>query len=178
MVMIWTLVVTLPFSSSAVQVTLVSPRRYFSGASFVTVTGNRSVASADPMETGVSRAAASTTISFGIFKTGGVVSTTVTFCLYTEELRFSSVAVQMTAVWPSGKSAGAFEMTPVTLKISVAAGVSKRIPVFRPAASTVRSAGFTISGAVVSTTVMVCVLVEMFPLASVAFQVITVLPRE
>ncbi len=88
-----------------------------------------------------------------------------------------SVAIQVTIVVPKGKSEGALLLIDdIPLRSSTSGSPSVTIFPIWPVASCVMSAGTTKFGAVVSTTVTLCVAVELFPLPSTANHVTRVVP--
>src|SRR5262245_62164465 len=95
---------------------------------------------------------------------GGVVSSTVTSCASVPTLWLSSSARQVTVVGPTGNSGGASLVTAsVGSQMSLAEAVPRSTGV--PAGdvhSTTRSGGATITGAVVSTTVTLCVVLAVW----------------
>ena len=135
-----------------------------------------SSAFASPIFTGVPIAVASAFIASGTVSTGFVVSTIVIFCSAVEAFPFSSVAVQITVVVPTGKSAGALFVV-VTLKISLVVGEPKSTSVLTAVASIVISLGATIVGFVVSTIMTSCIAVDSFPFASFAVHLTGVVPN-
>ncbi|MNI35216.1 hypothetical protein D3C73_892330 [compost metagenome] len=114
-------------------------------------------------------------MSCGMTITGLVVSLTVINCLAVETFPFSSLAVQLTSVVPTGKSAGAL-LVIFTLKISSAVAVPMETAVLLPSASLVMFAGIVSTGLTVSTTITFCVAVMMLLFASVAVHVTFVVP--
>ena len=142
----------------------------------VIVTLNISVAIASPIVTGVLTSVASMIISLGIVSTGLVVSVIVIFCCTFVLLLFSSVAVQVTVVVPTGKSTGASLVT-VTLKMSVASACPISTFVLTSVASFVISSGILVNtGAMVSLTSITWLPVLVLLLGSVAFHVTVVIP--
>src|SRR5256712_6192877 len=111
----------LPEPSVAVQVTIVLPSRKSAGALLVTdLIIPLSVTVALPSGTTLSVVEeASKTTSFGGVICGGVVSIRFTICLALAVLPEPSVAVQVTVVLPSRKSAGALLVTDLIIPLSV-----------------------------------------------------------
>ena len=115
----------------------------------------------------------------GTVTTGAVVSPTVTVNVLLPVFRYASVAVQVTVVVPiakvepeTGEQVGV--IAPSTL--SVAEAVKVTIAPVEPVASTVMFDGTVTTGAVISRTVTVKVLLPVLPAASVAEQVTVVVP--
>src|SRR5687768_3680307 len=135
-----------------------------------------SVAVAVPVLLGSVEAEQSIVVSAGQLITGGVVSVTLMVCTQLEELPQASVAVQVRVmVWLPGQLPG----TVLSVKVTTGAGSQLSVAVALPVLlgsveaeqSIVVSAGQLITGAVVSTTLMVCTQLESLPQLSVAVQV-------
>src|SRR5688500_11473390 len=114
----------------------------------------------------------------GRLSIGFVVSTTMICCVVVAPLPAASVAVQMIVVVPSANWLPAGDRVIVT-------GPARSLPIAMPGstiapsapvASAITSAGGVIDGSVVSTTTICCVAVLSLPAASVAVQVIVVVP--
>ena len=138
-----------------------------------------SVAVAWPMSTGVpSQLVCSALASAGTVRSGGVVSTTVTFCVPVAELPESSVAVHVTTVSPRGNTAGAsFVIATSVSQMSAAVAWPMSTDVPSPlVCSAVTAPGTVSTGEVVSTTVTVIMPVDVLPLSSTAMKVTGVVP--
>src|SRR3990172_7037879 len=172
-----------PEASVAVKVTVVVPSGKTAGALLTTVgaASQISVAVGKGTVTGVpSRLVCSTRMGAGTFEiTGAVVSTTVTLVVAVAVFPEASVAVKVTVVVPSGKTAGALLTTvgaASQISVAVGNGTVTGVP-SRLVCSTRMGAGtFEITGAVVSTTLTEGVAVAVFPEASVAVNVTVVVP--
>src|SRR3989442_13517862 len=101
--------------SVTIQVTVVVPAGKCAGASLLTVaTPQLSEVTGAPSATPEAEhtpASALTVMAAGQVIVGGSLSTTVTVCWQVLLLPFTSVAVQVTTVVPTGKSAGALLAT-------------------------------------------------------------------
>jgi hypothetical protein len=105
---------------------------------------------------------------------GAVVSTTVIVCTALAALPHSSVAVQvrvMTSVFPQPATLVSLSVMVTLPQVSLPVATPVAALVVSSVHSTCTSAGAVTLGAVVSTTVMVCVPLDTFPLSSVAVQV-------
>ena len=147
---------------------------------FVKVTGlvQLSVAlGAVKITTALQLFAAEAVIATGTLNVGAVVSVTVTNCVLVTVFPAASVAVQVTTVFPIGKVAGALLLNVTPLQLSEAVGaVNTTVAVHPDPAVAVIATGVVNVGAVTSITVIVCVAVPVFPLASVAVHVTVVFP--
>jgi hypothetical protein len=176
-------VAVLPAASVAVHVTVVKPIGNVAGALFATVApvqlsenigipNTTEVASQFPESTG-------TVIATGAVITGFSLSSIVTVCVAVAVFPAASVAVQVTVVVPTGNVAGALFATVVPVQLSENTGVPNATVAASHApasADCVIATGAVITGFCVSSTVTVCVAVEVFPAASVAVQVTLVIP--
>ena len=110
---------------------------------------------------------------------GSVVSTTVTTCVAVLIFPAPSVTVQVTVVFPNGNVVGALLVIVATEQLSLVTGVPNAKAVTPHVADdeTVKAAGATMVGKVVSLTVTVCVTVAVLPLPSVTVQVTVVTPN-
>ena len=148
----------LPALSVTVHVTVVVPIGKVAGALLVTpaipqlseVTGaaRTTVAKQEPGSALAFTAAAHVMVGFSL-------SVTVTFCVQVAELPALSVTVQVTAVVPIGKVAGALLVTDATVQLSEVAGAARTTVVKQdPAeAGAVTFAGQVIVGFSLSVTV-------------------------
>ena len=179
MVTVCVAVDVLPNASVDVYVTVVTPTGNVVGASLVTATipSTKSEAVAAFNVTGVRLAVASVLTSAGALITGAVVSATITACVCVDVLPALSVDVYVTVVVPTENVAGAsFVTVTVPSTKSVALAKPSATALLTLPASTLMFAGALITGAVVSPTIIFCVVVELSPLASVAVHVTTVVP--
>jgi hypothetical protein len=167
-VMVCVYVVALPLSSVAVQTLVITelfptPSTVVSAYVIATLVSQLSVATAVPVADGSELALHSTvTLAGDVVNVGAVVSTTVMVCVYVLALLLSSVAVQtlvITELFPVPDTVVSADVT-VTLvsQLSLAAAVPSADVVVAASHCTVTLAGDVVNvGAVVSTTVMVCV---------------------
>ena len=175
-----------PAASVAVHVTTVFPIGKIPpvGALLVNVTPVQLSAAVGAVNTTVAvhPAPAVAVIATGVVNVGAVTSITVTIWVLVELFPLASVAVHVTVVFPIGKipPVGALLVNVMlfgAVQLSATAGAVKTIVAVQVApALAVTVAGAVITGAIASVTVTVCVLVELFPLASVAVQVTVVTP--
>ena len=108
-----------------------------------------------PMLTGVLIPVASTFTSFGIVRSGFVVSTTVMLCSTMLSFPFSSITFHFIMVVPIGNSLVSGQLLEITIgNISCASGTCICTGVKIPVASTLISAGAVTTGLVVSVTVI------------------------
>src|SRR5205809_797234 len=115
--------------STTVQSTWVAPMLNTAGASLLTLatpqlSETTGVPSATLVETQLPASALAITLA-GQRICGGSLSTTVTVCWQLLLLPFTSVAIQVTTVVPTGKSAGALLTTLAMPQLSAATGEPK-----------------------------------------------------
>jgi hypothetical protein len=170
-----------PLASVAVQVTVVTPigNKPLAGALFVKVTVVQLSAAVGAVNTttALQLFPAVAVMATGVLIVGTVVSVTVTNCVLVTVFPAASVAVQVTTVFPIGKVAGALLLNVTPLQLSAAVGaVNTTVAVHPDPAVAVIATGVVNVGAVTSITVIVCVAVPVFPLASVAVHVTVVFP--
>ena len=149
-----------PEPSVTVQVTVVVPTGNTVGALFVTeATEQLSAVTGVPRTTPVAvQPVFVFTVTFaGAVIVGNVVSTTVTNWVAVLMFPEPSVTVQVTVVFPNGKVVGALFVTVATEQLSPVIGFPRERPVTPQVAEdeTVKAAGATIVGFVVSFTVTV-----------------------
>ena len=178
-------VATFPAASVAVYVTVVVPNPNTSPelCVLVKVTAVQlSLAAGAVQVTAASHVPASlpTVMLEGIAAiTGSVLSTTVIVCVAVAVFPAASVAVHVTTVAPNGKAESPSFVTVTVVQLSLAIG----FPRFEITASqllsafTVISAGATIVGFVLSSTVTFCVALAVLPALSVTVHVTTVVPN-
>ena len=175
-------VAVFPEPSVTVHVTVVVPNGKVAGALFVTLaTVQLSAVVAVPKVTVVATQLLSAdAVTFaGAVIVGFVLSITVIVWVAVVLFPAASVAVQVTVVFPNGKLAGAsFDVTAL-VQLSIATGVPKlaMVAVQLLSAETVISEGATRYGPVLSLTVTACVVVAIFPEASVTVHVTMVVPN-
>ncbi len=170
----------LPFSSTAVHVTVVIPNGYATGALLDIVNEQLSeTLGVDKTIPVASQPELVETITIpGVVITGLVISLTKTVCVALAVFPLPSVTVHVTVVKPSRKVVGALLVTLTTLQLSAVTGVPRATlyathPLF---AFTVTFDGAAIVGTTVSITVTVCVAVAKLPLPSTTVQVMVVVP--
>jgi len=136
-----------------------------------------SEATAEYVTTAVPPAPATTVMFDGHVIVGGVVSTTVTNVVHEDELPLASVAVNVTAVVPSGNTPllGPETVTGPAMSEAVAGGTTTNAA-NGCVASAVIAAGQMIVGAVVSMTVIEVEHDAWFPAESVAVYTTIVVP--
>ena len=175
---------SLPWASMAVQVTVVTPSGKMAPEAVEQTTVGAgsalSVAVAAKVTTAPAALVASTVMSAGRLRTGGVVSFTVIVKVPVLWLPEASVAVQLTIVTPTAKAApeaGAQTTDGAGSAMSVAVALKLTGVPAGLVASTVMLAGTVRVGGVVSTMVILRVLVVALPEASVPVQLTIVIPR-
>jgi hypothetical protein len=174
-VTLWVQLWVLPAASVAVQVTVVVPIVNTAGASLVIIKSapdeQLSVAVGVPKITPVAvhtPASAATLTLAGQVIVGFSLSVTVTSCVQLAVFSETSVTVQVTVVVPIGKLTGALLVTEITPQLSVVGAFPNKTPeaVHKPAsAETVTFAGQLISGATVSATNVISLLIVGFGVA-------------
>src|SRR5207253_8024842 len=125
---------------------------------------------AEPFASGLVSPVHSTVVSPGQVMDGGVVSTIVIVCVQVEVFPQSSVTVQVRLIVPVLPQAGVKESSwPVLTEPQVSEPLAEPFAagVVSPVHSTVVSLGQVMLGTVVSTMVIVCEQVEVFPQSSV-----------
>ena len=178
-------VAVFPLLSVIVQVTRFVPAANCAGALLVIVTVPQlSLAVGLPRTTPVAKQAptfAFTVTSLGQVIVGCWLSVTMTRCWQVAVFPLLSVAVQVTRFVPTANCAGALLVTAIVPQLSLAVGLPKTTPVAKQApafALTVTSVGQVTVGCWLSVTMTRCWQVAVFPLLSVAVQVIRFVPKE
>ena len=164
--------------SVAVHVTIVSPSGKNSGASFVIVTSCISDTDGLSRETIFSSIEVASYVKSSTGEISGeVVSTTETNCVSLAVFSEESDTVHVIIVSPSGKNSGASFEIEIISPLSVAPASPNSISLLSIlVASITISSGVCKIGAVLSTTITFCSVVDVLPIMSAAVHVIIVSP--